>query len=148
MTSPVSILTLTAPSVTTLATCDQSTWTSPEWAVVILILPPARETTFPERRSPFFSVTTSSAREGSARRDMTTAAMRDRMFDPEWGGARETRGQIRGESGEGVTVWKRQWKMRTEIRKKRSGAMLKEFREFAMKGNVMDMAVGLIIGAG
>jgi large conductance mechanosensitive channel len=25
--------------------------------------------------------------------------------------------------------------------------MLKEFREFAMKGNVMDMAVGIIIGA-
>ena len=25
--------------------------------------------------------------------------------------------------------------------------MLKEFKEFAMKGNVMDMAVGIIIGA-
>jgi hypothetical protein len=25
--------------------------------------------------------------------------------------------------------------------------MLKEFREFAMRGNVVDMAVGLIIGA-
>lgn len=25
--------------------------------------------------------------------------------------------------------------------------MLKEFREFAMKGNVIDMAVGIIIGA-
>ncbi|MCA9038922.1 MAG: large-conductance mechanosensitive channel protein MscL [Planctomycetaceae bacterium] len=26
--------------------------------------------------------------------------------------------------------------------------MIKEFKEFAMKGNVMDMAVGIIIGAG
>jgi large conductance mechanosensitive channel len=26
--------------------------------------------------------------------------------------------------------------------------MLKEFREFAMKGNMLDMAVGIIIGAG
>ncbi|MDH4283652.1 MAG: MscL family protein, partial [Myxococcales bacterium] len=25
--------------------------------------------------------------------------------------------------------------------------MLKEFKEFALKGNVMDMAVGIIIGA-
>ena len=25
---------------------------------------------------------------------------------------------------------------------------IKEFKEFAMKGNVMDMAVGVIIGAG
>ena len=25
--------------------------------------------------------------------------------------------------------------------------MLKEFKEFAMKGNVMDMAIGIIIGA-
>ena len=25
--------------------------------------------------------------------------------------------------------------------------MLKEFREFAMRGNVLDMAVGIIIGA-
>ncbi|RAI30675.1 MscL family protein, partial [Rhodoplanes roseus] len=25
--------------------------------------------------------------------------------------------------------------------------MLKEFREFALKGNVLDMAVGIIIGA-
>ena len=25
--------------------------------------------------------------------------------------------------------------------------MLKEFREFALKGNVVDMAVGIIIGA-
>jgi large conductance mechanosensitive channel len=25
--------------------------------------------------------------------------------------------------------------------------MLKEFKEFAMRGNVMDMAVGIIIGA-
>ncbi len=25
--------------------------------------------------------------------------------------------------------------------------MLKEFREFAMKGNVVDMAVGIVIGA-
>ena len=25
--------------------------------------------------------------------------------------------------------------------------MLKEFKEFAMKGNVLDMAVGIIIGA-
>jgi large conductance mechanosensitive channel len=25
--------------------------------------------------------------------------------------------------------------------------MLKEFREFAMKGNVLDMAIGIIIGA-
>lgn len=27
-------------------------------------------------------------------------------------------------------------------------SMLKEFREFAMKGNVVDMAVGIVIGAG
>ena len=27
------------------------------------------------------------------------------------------------------------------------GAMLKEFREFAVKGNVVDLAVGIIIGA-
>jgi large conductance mechanosensitive channel len=27
------------------------------------------------------------------------------------------------------------------------GSMLKEFKEFAMRGNVMDMAVGIIIGA-
>ena len=26
-------------------------------------------------------------------------------------------------------------------------SMLKEFREFALKGNVMDLAVGVIIGA-
>ncbi|NWG93473.1 MAG: MscL family protein, partial [Parvularculaceae bacterium] len=25
--------------------------------------------------------------------------------------------------------------------------MLKEFKEFALKGNVMDMAIGIIIGA-
>ena len=28
------------------------------------------------------------------------------------------------------------------------GTILKEFKEFAMKGNVVDMAVGIIIGAG
>jgi large conductance mechanosensitive channel protein len=26
--------------------------------------------------------------------------------------------------------------------------MIKEFKEFAMRGNVLDMAVGIIIGAG
>ncbi len=26
--------------------------------------------------------------------------------------------------------------------------MLKEFKEFAMRGNVLDMAIGIIIGAG
>jgi len=30
---------------------------------------------------------------------------------------------------------------------KRSGPMLKEFRDFAMRGNMLDMAVGIIIGA-
>jgi large conductance mechanosensitive channel len=29
----------------------------------------------------------------------------------------------------------------------KGGSMLKEFREFALKGNVMDMAVGIVIGA-
>jgi large conductance mechanosensitive channel len=29
---------------------------------------------------------------------------------------------------------------------KKEGAMLKEFKEFAMRGNVLDMAVGIIIG--
>jgi large conductance mechanosensitive channel len=29
----------------------------------------------------------------------------------------------------------------------KEGAMLKEFKEFAVKGNVMDMAVGIIIGS-
>jgi large conductance mechanosensitive channel len=29
----------------------------------------------------------------------------------------------------------------------KGGTMLKEFREFAMKGNVLDMAIGIIIGA-
>jgi large-conductance mechanosensitive channel len=29
----------------------------------------------------------------------------------------------------------------------RRGTVLKEFKEFALKGNVMDMAVGIIIGA-
>ncbi len=36
--------------------------------------------------------------------------------------------------------------MKTELLKER-GAMFKEFREFAIKGNVIDMAVGIIIGA-
>jgi large conductance mechanosensitive channel len=31
--------------------------------------------------------------------------------------------------------------------KERGGSVLKEFREFAMKGNVVDLAVGVIIGA-
>jgi large conductance mechanosensitive channel len=31
--------------------------------------------------------------------------------------------------------------------KKRRGNMFKEFKEFAMRGNVVDMAVGIIIGA-
>jgi large conductance mechanosensitive channel len=30
----------------------------------------------------------------------------------------------------------------------KGGDMLKEFREFAMKGNVVDLAIGIIIGAG
>lgn len=30
---------------------------------------------------------------------------------------------------------------------KRGGPMLKEFKEFAMRGNVLDMAIGIIIGA-
>jgi large conductance mechanosensitive channel len=29
----------------------------------------------------------------------------------------------------------------------RSGNMFREFREFAMRGNVVDLAVGIIIGA-
>jgi large conductance mechanosensitive channel len=29
----------------------------------------------------------------------------------------------------------------------KEGSMLKEFKEFAMKGNVLDMAVGIVIGA-
>jgi len=33
------------------------------------------------------------------------------------------------------------------IHHKRGGTMFKEFKEFAMKGNVLDMAVGIIIGA-
>lgn len=33
------------------------------------------------------------------------------------------------------------------IEKKRRKTVLKEFKEFAMRGNVMDMAVGIIIGA-
>jgi large conductance mechanosensitive channel len=46
-----------------------------------------------------------------------------------------------------------QWYASCEIRGlhrnalKEEGRMLKEFKEFAMKGNVMDMAVGIIIGA-
>jgi large conductance mechanosensitive channel len=35
----------------------------------------------------------------------------------------------------------------TNISVKRIRTMLKEFKEFAMKGNVLDMAVGIIIGA-
>ena len=31
--------------------------------------------------------------------------------------------------------------------RKETGVMLKEFKEFAMRGNVVDMAVGIIIGA-
>jgi large conductance mechanosensitive channel len=34
-----------------------------------------------------------------------------------------------------------------EILKPSEGPMLKEFKEFAMRGNVFDMAVGIIIGA-
>ena len=40
--------------------------------------------------------------------------------------------------------------MRREMREKkrnRGGIMLNEFKEFAVKGNVLDMAVGIIIGA-
>jgi large conductance mechanosensitive channel len=33
------------------------------------------------------------------------------------------------------------------FRERRKKKMLKEFKEFAMKGNVLDMAVGIIIGA-
>ena len=36
---------------------------------------------------------------------------------------------------------------RLQSRKQRSMEMLKEFKEFALKGNVLDMAVGIIIGA-
>jgi large conductance mechanosensitive channel len=35
----------------------------------------------------------------------------------------------------------------TENREQRRDKMLKEFKEFAMRGNVVDMAVGIIIGA-
>jgi large conductance mechanosensitive channel len=34
-----------------------------------------------------------------------------------------------------------------KISKKKGGFMFKEFKEFAMRGNVVDMAVGIIIGA-
>jgi large conductance mechanosensitive channel len=35
----------------------------------------------------------------------------------------------------------------SENRRKRRLAMLKEFRDFALRGNVLDLAVGIIIGA-
>ena len=34
-----------------------------------------------------------------------------------------------------------------QIENKQEGRMLKEFRDFAMKGNVVDLAIGVIIGA-
>jgi large conductance mechanosensitive channel len=37
--------------------------------------------------------------------------------------------------------------MRQQRKKQGEDTMLKEFREFAMKGNVVDLAVGVIIGA-
>jgi large conductance mechanosensitive channel len=37
--------------------------------------------------------------------------------------------------------------MKIHSRERRKKKMLKEFKEFAMKGNVLDMAVGIIIGA-
>jgi large conductance mechanosensitive channel len=37
--------------------------------------------------------------------------------------------------------------LQCEILKLSEGPMLKEFKEFAMRGNVLDMAVGIIIGA-
>src|SRR3974377_1523091 len=37
--------------------------------------------------------------------------------------------------------------VRSTLEKERGLAMLKEFKEFAMKGNVLDMAIGIIIGA-
>ena len=33
------------------------------------------------------------------------------------------------------------------MNKERGGKMIKEFKEFAMRGNVLDLAVGIIIGA-
>ena len=33
------------------------------------------------------------------------------------------------------------------IHSKREALMIKEFKEFAMRGNVMDMAIGIILGA-
>ena len=40
-------------------------------------------------------------------------------------------------------------KLKEKISKvgKKSGGLLTEFKEFAMKGNVIDMAVGVVIGA-
>jgi large conductance mechanosensitive channel len=42
-------------------------------------------------------------------------------------------------SGVGVRAWR--------IGSARGTAMLKEFKEFALKGNVLDLAIGIIIGA-
>jgi large conductance mechanosensitive channel len=39
------------------------------------------------------------------------------------------------------------WSQQTSISGHRGENMFKEFREFAMRGNVVDMAVGIIIGA-
>ncbi len=36
---------------------------------------------------------------------------------------------------------------RLEIHSEKGLTMLKEFRDFAMRGNVVDLAVGVIIGA-
>jgi large conductance mechanosensitive channel len=41
----------------------------------------------------------------------------------------------------------RRREQRAGKRQGQEGAMLKEFREFAMRGNVIDLAVGVIIGA-
>lgn len=44
-------------------------------------------------------------------------------------------------------IEKRYFALNANKNKKRGSGMLKEFREFAMRGNVVDMAVGIIIGA-
>ena len=38
-------------------------------------------------------------------------------------------------------------KPKQQVRKGKSMSMLKEFKEFALRGNVVDLAVGVIIGA-
>jgi large conductance mechanosensitive channel len=41
----------------------------------------------------------------------------------------------------------RTWSIKTLIYVKRRNAIFKEFKEFVMRGNVLDLAIGIIIGA-